>query len=250
MAAAQIGSFIIRGVDTLRLKDYTTGELLDSIKHLKTAGLENTGEIISVTGGKGNKKIHTYTGSKASKITFTNATNQLNFLAMQTGSTVETGSRDVDVTESHVIKSNQITLAKTIKGDPIGVYVDGVKLTKGSDSPDSGEYVVASQNITFNEDVEGKVAIVTFTSNVTNTQSVKQTADTEALTCSLSVDLLLQDVNTKKGYIGQLIAKSAKLGEDFNLNAAQEGEPEGIGLPFDLNEVEGYPTWELVVFEN
>ena len=249
-AATQIGSFIIRGVDTLRLKDYTTGELIDSVKHLKTAGLENTGEVVSVAGGKGNKKIHTYTGSKASKITFTNATNQLNFLAMQTGSNVVTGSREVDVTESHVIKSNKITLTKTIKGDPIGVFVDGVKITKGSMSPSTGQYHVSTQDITFNEDVNGKVAIVTFKSTVENTQAIKQTADSEALTCSLSVDLLLQDVNTKKGYIGQLVAKSAKLNEDFNLNAAQEGEPEGINLPFDLNEVDGYPTWELIVFEN
>lgn len=251
MAANQIGDFIIRGVDVLRIKNYETGELIDLIKHLKTTGLENTGEIINVNGGLKNKKIHSYTGSKESKITFTNATNKLNFLAMQTGSAIVSGSRDVDVTETKVIASNKVTLGKTIKESTVPeVFVGGVKLTKGTSSPSSNEFTFSGQDVTFSKEFEGKVATVNFVSTVTETESIKQSGDNESLTCSLTADLLLQDVNTKKGFIGQLSAKSAKLSEDFNLNAAQEGEPEAISLPFDLNEVDGYPTWELTIFAN
>lgn len=245
----QIGNFIIRGVDSLIVKDYETQNAIDIVKHLKTAGLENTGEVVSVTGDKGNRKIHTYTGSKASKITFTNATNNLNFLKMQTGSEIVEGSKDVEITEVHKITSNKITLTKTIKGDPIGVFVDGKKFTKAGSSATSSTYTISGQDITFEASQTGTVTTA-FYSTITNAQTIQQNSDSESATVSLAATLLLQDVKTKKGYLGVLSAKSAKLEENFNLNASQDGEPEPISLPFDLNEVDGEPTWELTVFAN
>lgn len=247
---ANIGNFGVIGVRSAKFVQ--DGKLVEELRHLKVATVENTGDTNYMTGGENNPRLLTISSNQASSITLEHSGSSPRIMAMQTGQgEAIVGTKAVTIEEDLKISTGKVTLTNEVIGEKlIGVMIGGEILKEATATPTKGQYKFdkTTKAVTF-ESTQTGIAHVIYKANQ-ETTSVVKTAKNDTMDYDITLDLILKDVNTKKVFLGQYHAPSGKL--DLNNSTSGNnngGEPDAVTMKFDLSEVQevGY-TWCLDIF--
>lgn len=253
---AKIGKFAVRDCGVVTVKDVLTGKIITRLDTLKTLNLETTGEMIWSTGGRGNAKLVGFAGDKNATLALEDALFDLKALALMTGNTAIEGAKDV--VKSEILKSanDAITLAKTPKGDMLGVFrlnTDGSlgqELTKGTASPTANEFTITGKVITLNSaTTDGDKFAVFYTVSAANATTVKVSSDAFPKSFALEAEVLVVGAD-QKVYQANLQVPVCKFQESFNLSLSNEGDPSTFSMNIEiLKPATSTELWELVVYD-
>lgn len=173
-------NMVIHGTGTAFIigADGQTGAQLMKMQNMT---IEITSESEDVFGGDSLFPFYNYITSKSATFTFTNATVDLNVLAMTQGVPVSTGGEAFG-NETITVKGTGDTLAITtgVLADTVECLLeDGTRLTRVSESPSTGEFSCTENGaLTFGSDVTaGKVVIVSYVYTVADGSSVHVLTD-------------------------------------------------------------------------
>ena len=102
-------NYILAGVGTSQMIDKSTGEIVANSKTLVDSGINFTVTAEDIRGGLANKLLGQYFHDSGMSFTLTDALFNLNYLALNVGSTISVGG-DKMVTEQVVSEENSITV--------------------------------------------------------------------------------------------------------------------------------------------
>lgn len=254
--------FGIRETPLVTFYDLATNKALVQLTNVKTAGLENKGEVIYARGGRGNPKIMGFNGNREGTVKLQDALFTTQVLAMMTGNGLVTASQNIYTRDALTVATNSATLRYTPvnTGALIGVYklnadnTHGTELVYTSSTLSTGKYSISGKNISlFSGDIANGGQIVAYYQNATDptASKISITSDKFSGTYKVVMDCLVRDAVTQNDFAAQVIIYNAKMTNDWSLSMASTGDPSNFDLDLEILKPQGSSTamWDMIVYD-
>lgn len=244
-----------------------TNEMYTYLDNLKTSNWENTGEIVSARGGRGNTIISSFSHSKGSSMMIESATLSDGLFEMQTGTAVEDLTTTTEILYPDVV---------TISGDSGATLYTGIGtadaeiefayVLDASGAPSGTSYtqatvvsttefvyIATTKALTFGTGLVADAAevLVNYYPTIATAKKVVNNAAKFAATVRAVFNGRFRDVCTDEDYLGQLVYHRAKIGENYNFDISADGDPAVHNLELTAEKAcSNDKLWTLYIYES